>query len=70
MGRLDHLWSACRDRFAGGAVGDVNDDGVDDLIAALIWPIGPWRQLWPVYVFYGGGDLTSTLDLNTTPPTS
>jgi len=56
------------DRFGRAvAVGDVNDDGVDDLIGgAYLADRTVGANCGRVYVFYGGGDLTSTLDLNTT----
>jgi hypothetical protein len=51
-------------------VGDVSGDGVDDLIAGALWADGPDNsrdQAGEAYVIFGGGGLSSAIDLAAGP---
>lgn len=51
------------------AIGDVNGDGVGDLlIGAPDWPDADWAGRGAVYVFFGSADFPATIDLTQSRP--
>ncbi len=59
------------DRLSRLAVGDVNNDGIDDIIAGAVYADGPDNlryEAGEVYIFFGSSSFPGEIDLDTTDP--
>ncbi|NOZ68262.1 MAG: hypothetical protein GXP46_03230 [Deferribacteres bacterium] len=59
------------DRLSRLAIGDVNSDGIDDIIASAAYADGPdnlRNEAGEVYIFFGSPSFPREIDLNTTAP--